>query len=73
MATVDVPPALIAELKKFRMAKQTALSASNPASALVVAIDKNKLELVEEERHEGISLEDLVEGGFQGLDSCGSM
>ncbi|CAD6886311.1 unnamed protein product [Tilletia controversa] len=61
MATVDVPSELLASLKEFRMAKQTSLTKDQPASAFVISIDKTKLVLQEEERHEPIALEDLVE------------
>lgn len=57
MATVDIGTPLLEKLKSFRLAKH-----SNGNAAIVVKIDKSKLEMDVEDEFQSIELEDLKEG-----------
>ena len=61
MATVDVGTPLLDKLKAFRLAKH-----SKGNSAIVVKIDKAKLEMDIEDEFHDIELDDLKEGEFAG-------
>ncbi|CEH12383.1 Glia maturation factor beta [Ceraceosorus bombacis] len=56
MATVDIPVTLLDKLKAFRMGKRNA-----GAAALVVKIDKKKLQMEMEEEFDDIGIEELQE------------
>jgi hypothetical protein len=57
MATVDIGTPLLDKIKDFRMSKH-----SQGNSAIVVKIDKSKLEMDIEDEFNNITLEDLKEG-----------
>jgi hypothetical protein len=57
MATVDIGKPLLEKIKTFRMAKH-----SKGSSAIVVKIDKAKLDMDIEDTFNDIELEDLKEG-----------
>lgn len=57
MATVDIGSPLLDKIKDFRMSKN-----SQGNSAIVIKIEKSKLEMEIEEEYSNISLEDLKEG-----------
>jgi hypothetical protein len=56
---VDIPQSLKDSLRKFRFARRNSGSA-----ALIVKIDKQKLEMEEVEQFDDISLEELAEGAY---------
>ncbi|KAI7884529.1 glia maturation factor beta [Lichtheimia hyalospora FSU 10163] len=56
MSTCDIDPALVDKIKQFRFAKY-----SSGNAAFVLQIDRNELKIVEDEVHDNISIEDLVE------------
>ncbi len=56
-STVDIDPALLEQLKKFRLAKR-----SSGNAAIVIKIDKKKLLMSVEETFDDVSLEELSEG-----------
>ncbi|ORY93821.1 glia maturation factor beta-like protein [Syncephalastrum racemosum] len=55
-STCDISPELVEKIKEFRFAKY-----SSGNAAFVLQIDRKKLEIVEDEVHDNISVEDLVE------------
>ncbi|KAI8074099.1 glia maturation factor gamma [Gongronella butleri] len=56
ISTCDIDTALVEKLKEFRFKKY-----SSGNAAFVLKIDKKNLKIVEDEVHEDVSLEDLVE------------
>lgn len=55
-STCEISPELVQKIKDFRFAKYESGNA-----AFVLSIDRKTLEIVEDEVHDNISLEDLVE------------
>lgn len=58
MATVDIGTPLLDKIKSFRLAKH-----SRGNSALVIKIDKTKLEMDIEDELNNLELDELKEGG----------
>ena len=65
MATVDIGTPLLDKIKDFRMSKH-----SQGNSAIVIKIDKAKLEMDIEDEFNNITLEDLKEGEICSVSWC---